>query len=206
MKVPRKKVIITTFLCAMIGFVACSDKEDSTTNRVKSSSANVCIATYNARSGETTLNFTADRFRSEFEKILRDSLRMEVSVEKVQIEDANPTVLNYTGCLLISFFNINEETTSTLAFSLDKENDRNGNTNYFYCKEKIKYSIQCKASKDCVTNECTPILENGRPVGCTPCENGDCEKTINAAQQDHESILKKLGELVSIVVGIISIF
>lgn len=206
MNTNRKKVIIATFLCAMIGFVACSDKEDVATKEIKTTSANVCIATHNARSGETTLNFTADRFRSEFERILRDSLRMDVSVEKVQIEDANPTILNYTGCLLISFFDINEETTSTLAFSLDKESDRNGNTNYFYCKEKIKHTIQCKANNNCVTNECTPVFENGKPVGCTPCEKGDCTKTITAAQQDHESILKQLGQLVSIVVGIISIF
>jgi hypothetical protein len=32
MNTNRKKVIIATFLCAMIGFVACSDKEDVATN------------------------------------------------------------------------------------------------------------------------------------------------------------------------------
>ncbi len=200
----RKKAIIVAFLCAMIGFVACSDKEDTATKGIKTSSANVCIAAYNARSGETTLRFNADRFRSEFERQMMDSLRMEVVTERVKIEDAYPTVRNYTGALLVSYFDVNSEATSTYVVPLDKNIDADGNVTYYTNSEKTRtMTVSCK-SENCTNGECMPVWRDGVPVDCSACSS-NCEKTIVATSTSPDRpIVIKIATILERIAKIIS--
>lgn len=168
-------IVLTT-----VSFSGCEKQDESLIDILKKSNdASNCIAYYDEKGQQVVLNFDADKFRSELELLIKEEIGRSVVVEKVQVEDKNPTQKDYIGNFIFSFFDIDKEETYTQAIPLSKDIDDNGGIVY-YVSDKTITTVICIANSKCQKGECT-IDKNseGKIQDCTSCEAG-CQKIISS--------------------------
>lgn len=172
-------IVLTT-----VSFSGCEKQDESLIDILKKSNdASNCIAYYDEKEQQVVLDFDADKFRSELEFLIKEEIGRSVVVEKVQVEDKNPTKIDYVGNFVFSYFDIDKEETYTHAISLSKDFDNDGSVVY-YVSGKTVTTVTCISHPGCRMGECVIMYNShGEAQDCTPCEAG-CQKIISSKTTD----------------------
>lgn len=180
MKKVFKLLAISLLVLTVASFWGCEKQDESLIDILKKSNEKGnYIAYYDEKEQQVVLNFDADKFRSELAFLIKEEIGRSVVVEKVQVEDKNPTQKDYIGNFIFSFFDIDKEETYTQAVPLSKDSDDNGDIVY-YVSGKTVTSVICIADSKCQKGECTIDKDSeGKLQDCTSCEAG-CQKIISS--------------------------
>lgn len=185
MKKVFKLLAISLLVLTVASFFGCEKQDESLIDNIlkKSNEKGNYIAYYDEKEQQVVLNFDADKFRSELAFLIKEEIGRSVVVEKVQVEDKNPTQKDYVGNFVFSYFDIDKEETYTQAVPLSKDIDGNGDIVY-YVSGKTVTTVTCISHSGCRIGECVIMYNShGEACDCTPCEAG-CQKIISSKTTD----------------------